>query len=154
MTRGEMRRQDRLMEKEELQCFLKERQVGSLGVNGSDGFPYVVPMNYCYVEDVFILHSGPQGEKIECLRADKKVCFSVYNCNGIVAGEEPCSYSVRYRSVTAFGKAEFPEGNEKRMWLEKFVSVFTGSGLKLKDEDVHRTKVIVLKPEAITGRKR
>ena len=62
--------------KELLRCSRR----GVLAVNGDDGYPYAVPINYLYQEDEnkIIFHGAKAGYKVDCLKACDKVCFTVY----------------------------------------------------------------------------
>ncbi len=73
-----MRRKEFRMEDEaEVTAFLQEMSFGYLGMTGSDGWPYVIPLNFAYAEGKIYLHGSRIGEKISCLSQDDKVTFSV-----------------------------------------------------------------------------
>ena len=62
--------------KELLQCSRR----GVLAVNGDDGYPYAVPVNYFYDSDAgkIYFHGARVGHKVDALKASDKVCFTVY----------------------------------------------------------------------------
>ena len=62
--------------KELLQCSRR----GVLAVNGDDGYPYAVPVNYFYDSDAgkIYFHGARTGHKVDALKASDKVCFTVY----------------------------------------------------------------------------
>ena len=62
--------------KELLQCSRR----GVLAVNGDDGYPYAVPVNYFYDSDAgkIYFHGARAGHKVDALKASDKVCFTVY----------------------------------------------------------------------------
>lgn len=53
---------------------------GVLAVNGEDGYPYAVPVNYRYLEkeNRIIFHGSYAGYKSEMIAKNGKVCFTVY----------------------------------------------------------------------------
>ena len=58
---------------------------GVLAVNGDDGYPYAVPINYFYDEaqEKIYFHSARAGHKVDSLTACDKVCFTVYGNESI-----------------------------------------------------------------------
>ena len=62
---------------------------GVLAVNGDDGYPYAIPINYIYDRDAqkIYFHGARAGHKVDALRACDKVCFTVYGNETIK--EEP-----------------------------------------------------------------
>ena len=60
--------------KELLQCSRR----GVLAVNGDDGYPYAVPVNYFYDSDAgkIYFHGARVGHKVDALKASDKVCFT------------------------------------------------------------------------------
>jgi Pyridoxamine 5'-phosphate oxidase len=52
----------------------KEQKFGHLGCVLASGEPYVVPVNYLYVDDEIYIHSLP-GSKIDALRLNGKICL-------------------------------------------------------------------------------
>ena len=67
-----MRRKEKeITEKAVQEEILRQAEVGRLGT-AVDGVPYVVPMNFCYVEDTIYLHSFKDGKKIKLAQTDKK----------------------------------------------------------------------------------
>ena len=66
-----------VMEAKEL---LKTSRRGVLALNGDDGYPYAIPVNYLYVEDSnqIIFHGSKVGHKVDSLKRSDKICFTVY----------------------------------------------------------------------------
>lgn len=150
-----MRRQDRTMCKKETEEFVKANNLGHLGTLGIDGYPYVVPINYYYTAGKFILHSALLGEKVDNIRANPRVCFTVTNYNDIIPGDNPCAYAVNYQSAIAFGQAAIIEGEEKQALLQQFAASFikeTGE-VQLPPESMEKVAVIVIEVETMTGKK-
>ena len=53
---------------------------GVFAVNGDDGYPYAVPVNFFYDEEAnrIYFHGSRAGHKIDSVRKSDKVCFTVY----------------------------------------------------------------------------
>jgi len=77
---------------------------GVLAVNGDDGYPYAIPINYLYCEDEdkIYFHGSHVGYKAESIMACDKVCFTVYG-NETIKDEEWAPY---VQSVVVFGKCQ------------------------------------------------
>jgi nitroimidazol reductase NimA-like FMN-containing flavoprotein (pyridoxamine 5'-phosphate oxidase superfamily) len=151
----EPRRKERAMKTyEEMEGLLGRAAVGHLAMTTPDG-PYVVPMNYLFAEGCIYLHSAPKGRKVESLRTDPRVCFTVEEAGPQVKFDRGCGISQIYESVMCFGRAEFVERlKEKGRILEMMVRRFLppDSSLDLPDGNVESTAVIRIRVEWMTGK--
>ena len=59
---------------------LRNSRRGVLAVNGDNGYPYALPLNYIYDEDsnTIIFHGAKAGHKLDSIKNCDKVCFTVY----------------------------------------------------------------------------
>ena len=82
---------------------LREARRGILAVNGREGYPYAIPINYYYDREAqkIYFHGARAGHKAEAIRACGKVCFTVYG--GETIREE--AWAPYLRSVVVFGRA-------------------------------------------------
>ena len=55
--------------REEMERILREENLGYLGLS-LDGMPYVVPLNYVYVEGKIVFHCALAGKKLDYLKAN------------------------------------------------------------------------------------
>src|SRR6056297_3333209 len=108
----------------EIDRILEESQVCRLALNG-DGYPYIVPMNFGWGESdgggrVLFFHSALKGKKIELLRQDNRAAFEVDTDTDLVAADEACGFTMKYRSVCGRGRVRFLESEEdKRLALNQ-----------------------------------
>ena len=84
------------------QQLLREARRGVLAVNGDDGYPYAIPINYLYDEAAqkLYFHGAKVGHKVDALKACDKVCFTVYG-NETIKDEPWAPY---WQSVVVFGR--------------------------------------------------
>ncbi len=77
---------------------------GILSVNGDNGYPYGMPMNYYFSreEGCIYFHCGRKGHRTDALGRSNKVSFCV--CEQGVRAEGDWAYTVR--SVIVFGRVE------------------------------------------------
>lgn len=110
-----MRKKNREISTEQARQLLKDARRGVLAVNGENGYPYAVPINYIYDEEneKIIFHGSKYGQKIDAIKANDKICFTVYG-NETIKDEEWAPY---LQSVIIFGKChlieDFDEGIEQ-----------------------------------------
>jgi nitroimidazol reductase NimA-like FMN-containing flavoprotein (pyridoxamine 5'-phosphate oxidase superfamily) len=154
--RTELRRKERAMKTtREMELILERMPVGRLAVTTEEG-PYIVAVNFLFLEGSIYFHSGLSGRKMEALRADSRVCFMVDEIGPQVIWEQGCGMSQVYKSVVCFGRAECVEGRaEKRMILEKMVRKYVPTGYAfppMKDQNIERTAVVRIVIEAMSGK--
>ena len=90
--------------------------------------PYVLPFNFGYSDGVIFLHSSQKGHKIDILKNNPNVCiaFSTDHQLRYQSEQVACSYSMKYRSVLAFGKVEFiTDLEQKKEFLNKVMTHYT-----------------------------
>ena len=154
--RTEPRRKDRIMKtSREMELLLERISVGRLAVTTEEG-PYIIAVNYLFLEGSIYFHSGVSGRKMEALRADPRVCFLVDEVGPQVLLDRGCGISQVYRSVVCFGKAEFVEGLlEKRGLLERMMQKYVPSSYPLSpmtEQNVKKTAVVRIVLESMTGK--
>lgn len=73
------RRKHKEISEETCITILKEERIGILAVNGDDGYPYAIPLNYYYDEDEnkIFFHGARVGHKVDSIKKCDKVCFTV-----------------------------------------------------------------------------
>ena len=127
---------------------------GTLSVNGDDGYPYAVPVNYVYVDGKIYVHYAKVGYKIDCIQRDSKVCFSAILDAQVV----PKMVTARFTSVVAFGRASIIEDEDERyMALKTFVDRLCGptaipEGMAFLEKTIARTAIIRIDVEQLTGK--
>ena len=93
----EMYKKERQMSAEATAAIFSKGNHGTLAVNGDDGYPYAVPVNYVYDGGKIYIHSAKYGYKIDAVkRDDKGVFFSHIEFKG-AAGQIHGGLPERYR---------------------------------------------------------
>lgn len=109
-----MQSREFLESRQEMEKLLREEAIGYLGLSMDDA-PYVVPLNYAYVEGRILFHCAVTGKKLDYLKRNQQVCFTVGRQSGEVrrhGDEDPCH--VDSDSVICFGRARVIEDLEQR----------------------------------------
>ena len=71
------RKHSKVTDPEKIDQILSSANIGRLATNGADGYPYITPVNFVYFKGNIYFHCAPQGEKLDNIDKDPKVCFQV-----------------------------------------------------------------------------
>ncbi len=137
---------------------LDKSKVLHLGLVDGDE-PYVVPMNYGYTMEneklTLWLHGATQGRKLDVMRANPKVFFSMECDLQPFEGEVACKYGVGYSSLMGKGIAEIVEDVEiKKDALTFLMKTQTGKDFEFNDKLVSVVSVIKIDVEEYTAKYR
>lgn len=105
------RKQCEITDKQEIEAILRRARVGRLATLGQDGYPYITPVNYVYLGESVYFHCARQGEKLDNLRNNPKVCFEVdiplaYLDTAYDRAMSVCDVGQFYQSVILRGQAK------------------------------------------------
>ena len=77
----EVARKKQSLEMSQIVEILNNEKRGVLSVNGENGYPYGLPINYWYNKEngYIYFHSGKKGHKIDAINADNRVSFCIYD---------------------------------------------------------------------------
>jgi nitroimidazol reductase NimA-like FMN-containing flavoprotein (pyridoxamine 5'-phosphate oxidase superfamily) len=120
-----------------------------------EGKPYVIPMNFGFDGDYVYLHGSATGKKVDSLKNNPEVCISFSTDHELryVNEEVACSWSMRYRSVLVYGKAEFvEEPDEKVRSLNIVMAHYTERPFEYSAPSIREVMVFRVKIERIDGR--
>lgn len=97
-----IRRKKNELDAEEAKALLESVRIGILSVNGDDGYPYAVPVNFLYSkeENRIWFHGAAAGHKAESIEKNDKVCFTVFG-NETIKEETWAPY---VKSAVIFGR--------------------------------------------------
>lgn len=149
-----MRKIDRQLTSERAGQILKNGEFGNLSTLDLNGYPYITPLSYVYMNNAIYFHCGKEGNKLENIKNDNKVCFSVVGHTHIL----PDKFSTEYESAIIFGQAEFTEGEEKKSALlgliDKYSKGFKKEGLEYIDRAIEKTEVVKINIKRMTAKGR
>jgi len=116
-----MRRSDRMMTDGEALELLERGEYGILCTSDPAGQPLGTPLSYVYTGKNIYFHSAKTGAKLDNIKANPKVCFTVVGATKVLPGE----FSTNYESVMAFGTATQVEGEEKALALVEILKKYS-----------------------------
>ncbi|MBM7558728.1 pyridoxamine 5'-phosphate oxidase family protein [Marinitoga litoralis] len=147
-----MRREDRLLSNEEAIKILISCSHGVLACLGDNDYPYAIPLNYVYYNNKIYFHSAKEGHKIDAIKNNNKVSFSVVE-KEIVISEK---YSTYFKSAIIFGKARIVTGKEKTEAFWALVEKYSSNRPKDEKEKMinncDSSHIIAIDIEHISGK--
>lgn len=146
----QMRRTDKQMTNSAAIDLLKRGREGILGTISDNGYPYTVVLNYVYHNNKIYFHCTKEGHKIDNIKSNDKVSFSVYD-NVKVIGDE---LNTKYQSVTLFGKARVLAATKEilRELVKKYSQLQNEETDNLINKEIDITAIVEIEIEHITGK--
>ncbi len=152
-----MRKANReIRDREIMVGLLDSCHTGRLGTVGRDGYPMIKPLNFAYHDGRIYFHTAREGEKIDDIKRDSRVCFEVDLPIAYVrARNQPCEAEYLYRSVIIKGRARIVEEREEKLFalrclMEKYQPGGDYGGFP--DEKLAITGVVRIDIEEMTGK--
>ena len=102
-----IRRKRRMISEKDAKKLLLHEKRAVLAVNGDDGYPFAFPINYFYEpeSEKIYFHGAKAGHKVDALKKDDKVCFTVYGNEKYEEGD----WAPYLQSVVIFGRCHLIE---------------------------------------------
>ncbi len=121
--RGDLRRGDKIMSAEEVRAFLASAHCGRTATVGADGYPYVVPNLFVWMDERIYLHTARhRGHFLANVEFCDRACFEVDQPGDTFPyGPVECDTSIAFRSVVVFGRIGIVPELETR---ERFFAAF------------------------------
>lgn len=158
MKPGITKREREVTDLQEIIRILDTATVLHLGMVDGDE-PYVIPMNYGYTMEggklTLYLHGATTGRKLDLIRTNPKVCFSLECDVAPFEGKLPCQYGTVYSSVMGRGIAEIVEDVEqKKEAMSILMKSQTGKDFTFTDKLVSIVSVIRIRVSDYTAKHR
>jgi len=158
MKQGITRREREVTDPAKIIEILDKGMIVHIGMVDGDE-PYVVPMNYGYTMEegklTLYLHGAKWGRKLDVMRANPKVFFSIECDVQAFDGPIACRYGTSYSSILGKGTAEILEDvEEKKAGLSIFMKTQTGKDFTFDDKMVSIVSVIKINVSAYTAKHR
>ncbi|NVO67485.1 pyridoxamine 5'-phosphate oxidase family protein [Methanofollis tationis] len=117
-----MRRNDReITDRAWMEAVLNDAVYATFALCDGDE-PYAVPLNFAYLDGALYVHSAREGRKVNVMRKNSSVGFSVVVGVDITSDEAPCAWDMRYRSVNGVGTAEAVEDPAEKAWALNLIA--------------------------------
>ena len=158
------RKQCEITKRKTIEAILGRCTIGRMATIGKDGYPYITPVNYVYLNDTIYFHCASTGEKLENINRDSRVCFEVdiplayLDLDYYGELPEACMVHQFYHSVIMRGKAERVTSLEEKLRaLNGLVKSHEPAGREFipiasDTPAVKLCEVVAVRIESITGK--
>ena len=158
MKPGLTRREREVTDINEILKILDKSKIVHIGLVDGDE-PYVVPMNYGYTFEEgklsLYLHCATEGKKLDVIRKNPKVFFSIESDIEAFSGQVACQYGTSYSSVMGKGIAYIKEEAEDKMkYLSLFMKTQTGLDFEFNERLVSAVTLIKIDVTEFTAKHR
>lgn len=147
-----MRNNKREASREISDIILQRGEYGTLSTIGEHGYPCITPLSYVYINGCIYFHCAREGEKLENIRRNSKVAFSVVIDTKII----PEKFTTDYKSVVIYGEATEVEDEVKKEALKAIIRKYSPDFIEAGDRYIEKaandTKVVEIKINHITGK--
>ena len=150
-----VRKKKNEISQDEAKNLLRSSRRGVLAVNGDEGYPYAIPINYLYDEEnnKIIFHGAKAGHKVDSVKKNDKICFTVFG-NETFTEENWAPY---LQSVVVFGRCHLVENRDDIISLvKKFALKYYPNEDMVNEEIVNSGKgvqMFEIKIEHLSGKK-
>ncbi len=140
---------------EEARVLLRSNTRAAFSVNGDDGYPYTVPVNFYYDEDdnKIYYHSAKKGHKIDSIKANDKICFTTWNDGYLEDGD----WAFHVSSCVVFGRAKLIEDRKiTEEKVRKFARKYYPSPEEAEEEikrAIAGVQLVAIEIEHISGKR-
>lgn len=149
-----MRRWKQQLTDEECVKILKEEPRGVLALNGDDGYPYALPLDFIYDEEdgKLYFHCAKEGAKIDLLKKSEKVSFCVMDQGYRKEGE----WALNIKSVIIFGRIELIRDQERAIDRVRKLGMKYSPTVEYVEEEIKnaasRVQMLALTIDHMTGK--
>jgi len=149
-------REKEITDRNEVEELLMKEKVCRFAMCDGDT-PYVLPTTYGYADGHLYIHSSKQGRKIDVLRENNRVCFTVDTGHELVQGplDTSCKSTIKFKSVIGTGRAKFVEDPaERRKAMDTIMKhMFGNATFGYSEEGIRDMAIIRVDIESLTGKK-
>ena len=150
----QIRRTDRIASDAQIMQLLESAEYGVLSTVDGANQPYGVPVSFVLLDDKLYIHSALEGHKLDNIALNPQVSFCVVGKTELL----PDKFAMKYESVIVSGRASLLMGEAKEAPLQALLAKYSPghpeSGDRYLQKLVHKTAVIALSMELVTGKAR
>jgi nitroimidazol reductase NimA-like FMN-containing flavoprotein (pyridoxamine 5'-phosphate oxidase superfamily) len=120
-----------------------------------DNSPYMVPLCFGYDGEAIYLHTAMEGQKIDYIQANPRVCFELESGVRILPSEDmACKWSFKFESVIGFGTiSELVEPGEKEHGLNQIMHHYSGKEWSFRKKAFDKARVWKITIDSMTAKK-
>lgn len=149
-----MRRSDKeIIDRKIISDIIRKCQVCRIALAKEDK-PYIVPVSFGYDGESLYFHSAREGQKINYINANSKVCFEFEYGVQLVSNEiNACKWTFSFQSVIGEGKIiELITEAEKIEGLNEIMKHYSGKEWSFSKNSLDQVRVWKIIIESISGK--
>lgn len=153
-TNETIRRQDRLLSESDAINLLRVGEYGVLSMVSTNATGYGIPISYAWDgENAIYFHCAPLGKKLDNLAANNKASLCVVGHTKVLSDK----FTTKYESIIVKGSVclTLPDDEKMKaleMILDKYSTNDKLGGIKYAEKSCHRTAIIRLDIESLSGK--
>ena len=139
----------------EIEDIINKCEVCNVSMVDENMMPYVLPFNFAYHENCLYFHGTQTGKKIDVLKQNSNVCisFSTDHLLSFQSESVACSFTMKFRSVIAYGKAVFVEDFDAKVYaLDLIMKKYTNNHYDFAVPAVKNIHIFKVEIESWLGR--
>ena len=139
-----------------ISALLATETVGRLATAGADGYPYVTPVHFVYLDGSLFFHGLAAGEKLKNIKSNPLVCFEAERMVSLIHDPaRPCDTNTEYESVIIRGDASLVDDTGRKVRvLDAIVAKYAPqhSGTPYPPAMLRMTAIIEIAIRSCTGK--
>ena len=149
-----IRRKKNEISTEEARELLRTARIGILAVNGDEGYPYAIPINFFYDEanGKVYFHGARVGHKVDALKKCDKVCLTVLGPETV----KKEAWAPYVKSAVVFGRCHGVECTDKTLKTLKSFAMKYYPDEQTADDEIDRSagavQIFEIEIEHISGK--
>ncbi len=138
----------------EMEEILAGSRLGFLGMSLND-IPYTLPITYAYSNGKILFHCSPAGKKLDCLKSNPHVCFTIGRQFGeFVRHPQGALCHAHSDSVVCYGIARIiDDPEEKCAVLNVFNRCLQPDAREITIDEVSKCTAVEIRVTEMTGRR-
>mgnify|MGYP001823186659 FL=1 len=116
--------------------------------------PYVVPLNFGYLDNKLYCHSAAQGRKISILEQNPRVCFCLYAGEALVPADQACGWTTHFESVIGDGVAHIMTDRKAKITAYNIIMAHYSRGpFSFKEKALKESVIIRVDVTALNAKR-
>jgi uncharacterized protein len=146
------RKEQEIVDRKEIDSIINRSEICRIALSVND-LPYIVPVNFGYKNNCLYFHSAKEGQKIDMIKFNNRVCFQMDADYSLITNNTACTWSMKYKSVIGFGRAVIVEDiAQKKKALDIIMAHYAEGTFEYADSEVDRLAIIKIEIESVTGK--
>ncbi len=117
--------------------------------------PYLVAMNFVYMDGSLYMHSAMEGRKIDVLMKNNRVAFQTDIGVELFVEEKACNFSMKYMSIVGIGRAYLINDRDVKInALNGIMEKYTGKAVfEYAESLIEKTLIVKIEIDSLSGKK-